>query len=120
MDPPITSVPLHEFEQAEESGPLVSVEQWVVANQVPGEHGSLPGGFRVSVDAAEPGSGCSKSGRSQCHEPIYTDECLSRDVKDAFRDCEVIGEVEVLDVVRYRASLSRIARFSSMNRSSLF
>ncbi len=36
------------------------------------------------------------------------------------RDGEVVGEIEVVDAVRYRASLSRMAWFSFMNRSSLF
>src|SRR2546430_1880281 len=108
MKSPLASVPLNELEQAEESRPLVPVGQRVVSNQVPCEYGSLLGEFRISLDTTETGGRRGERGCTERHHTIYADELLGRDVEHAFRDCEVIGEVEILEIVRYRASLSRI------------
>jgi hypothetical protein len=58
------------------------------------------------------------SGLRKGHEPVEPDERLGRDAEDALGNGQVVGEVEVLDALRYRASLSRVAWFSFTNRSS--
>ncbi len=74
----------------------------------------------VCLDDAIATSGRGESRPGERHETVEADQRLRRDAENAFRDGEVVGEIEVVDAVRYRASLSRMAWFSFMNRSSLF
>src|SRR6266516_3329860 len=120
VNPPAAAVALHELEEAQEAGALVSVRHRVVADQVPGEHGGLLHELGVRLDAAIAARGSGESRPCKGHETVDAEQRLGRDAEDAFSDREVVGEIEVVDAVRYRASLSRIAWFSFMNRSSLF
>jgi hypothetical protein len=65
----------------------------------------------ICLDAAiaTSGRGESRPGESrpgESHETIEADQRLRRDAENAFRDCEVVREIEVVDAVRYRASPS--------------
>jgi hypothetical protein len=70
------------------------------------------------LHALELGCRCAERGLREGEEPIVPSELLGRNAEDAFGNGEVVGEVEVLDVARYRASLSRMAWFSLINRAS--
>ena len=120
MNAPIAAISRDKLQEAEKSRPLVPIRHRVVANQMPGEDGSLLHELRVGLDPAKAGGRCGQGGTGERDKTVHTNQRLSRDVEDSFGDREIVREIEVLDVLRYRASLSRIARFSSMNRSSLF
>src|SRR5712692_1881338 len=120
VNPPAVAVALHELEETHEGGALVPVRHGVIADQVPGQHGGLLHELGVCLDAAIATSGRGESRPGERHETVEADQRLRRDAENAFRDGEVVGEIEVVDAVRYRASLSRMAWFSFMNRSSLF
>jgi hypothetical protein len=119
MNFPTVAVALYELEETHEGGPLVPVRHRVIADQVPGQHRGLLDELWICLDAAIATRRRGKGRRGECHETVEADQRLRRDTENAFRDGEVVGEIEVVDAVRYRASLSRMAWFSFMNRSSL-
>ena len=119
LNPPAVAVALKELEEAQEGSALVSVRHRMIADQVPCEHSRLLYKRGVCLHAPIAAGGRGESRLSERHETVEADQRLGRDAEDAFRDREVVGKVEVLDAARYRASLSRIAWFSCMNRSSL-
>lgn len=92
----------------------------MIADQVPCEHRRLLYEPWICLHAAIAAGGRDERRLGERYETVEADQRLSRDTEDAFRNREVVGKVEVLDAARYRASLSRIAWFSCMNRSSLF
>jgi hypothetical protein len=118
VDPPRAAVPRDEFEQGEVAHPLVPVRQRVISDHVPGENCRLLRELGICLDAFELGCRRGESGLRERNQSVDANQLLRWDVEEALRDCEEVGEVEILDLVRYRASLSRIAWFSFMNRSS--